>query len=173
MIESRGRLLLCFAFAGRSRERFHRTFVFIFVFCFQCRETFETSSLLLFRGAFFESSLDSLRGLRLYGFTKKSQLRSVSTPPLFLFFIKLDQLPSQLGRSRSRNRSRRHHLHLDVIPGVPLEHLVNENDGRGDLEDGDPLGQIQGADLEDDVEHLHVEDHEVEGHGEPNGADEI
>jgi len=49
--------------------------------------------------------------------------------------------------------------------GEELERFVDENDGQRELDNGEPLGGIQRANLKDDVEDVHVENHEVEGHG--------
>ena len=38
---------------------------------------------------------------------------------------------------------------LQVVPGRELEQLVQQDDGQGDLQHHQPLGQVEGGDLED------------------------
>jgi len=57
--------------------------------------------------------------------------------------------------------------------GEQFERLVDENDGQRELQDGDPFGGVEGTNLKDDVEEVHVEDHKVKGHGEADSQDQV
>ena len=57
--------------------------------------------------------------------------------------------------------------------GEELERLVDENNGERELENGHPLDGVQRTNLKDDVEDVHVEDHEVEGHRDADGQDQV
>ncbi len=60
-------------------------------------------------------------------------------------------------------------LTVGVVAGHPLEDLVHEDDGHRELHDGHPLVDAEGSDVEDNVEEVNVEDHEVEGEGQGHG----
>lgn len=58
---------------------------------------------------------------------------------------------------------------VGVVTSNPLQGLVHQDDGHRELHDDHPLVNAEGGDVEDNVEEVNVQDHEVEGEGQGHG----
>ena len=54
--------------------------------------------------------------------------------------------------------------------GDKFEDFVQEDDRHRELHDGHPLGEVERGDLEDGGHDVHVEDQEMQGHGQRDGG---